>query len=1270
MLALTVGFAAEIISFDNNWAANPLFNVVSETPTNVEVIFSMHKMVIEEILIDGIPMKTYGVPGIHLPNDEGAPNLASTGRYIALPQGARARVTILNARTAVYHDVEVAPAPNIPREDDDSPLRYEKNMTIYNRHAYYPDSPVRLSEPMKMRGVDVVILGIMPFQYNPVTKELIVYKDLRVRVDFVGGNGHFGEDRLRSRFWEPILQGHLLNYNSLPEIDFYAPERMQARYGYEYVIIVPDDPVFEAWADTIKLWRQLQGISCDVFTLTEVGGTSASAIEGFLNNAYTTWDVPPAAFLLLSDYNPSGDDYGITSPVYNDPFGLGSCVSDNIYADVDGDYLPDMHHARIPAQDEEHLSIIINKFLNYERNPYTATNFYNEPLMACGWQTSRWFQLCVEVIRGFFITSFGKDPQRQYAIYEGTPVVGGPWSTAGNTTTVVNYWYAVGWLPSLTNPYDQTWWSGGNAAGMNAAINSGAFLVQHRDHGNESSWGEPNYSMSHLNNLTNDMFPFVYSSNCLTGKFNHSGEVFAERFLRLEHGALGLNAATEVSYSFVNDTYVWGMYDGLWSHFDPGYSTFDATGYNNLRPCQAMSYGKYYLQTSSWTGATAKPITYHLFHHLGDAFNILYTEIPLYLTVTHAPKLTPNQTSFDVTADDSSIIALTVNGEIIGVVEGTGSSVTIPIAQQTVGDVMIVTVTKANHYRYEAHVPVVPENYAWVVMGTTILDDAAGNNDGTINPGETIDYGVYAKNIGTQTAQSVHGILSESDPFVIMNTDSSWYGTISVDDSIVSNPYYNFSVVNNCPDDHKIQFTLEFYDSNDSTWIQNPELTVYAPVLTYQDVNVVGGYWDNGVLDPGETVDLVVTIMNEGHAIAEAVTSTLSTNSSYITVIDASGAFGTIDPSDTVDNAADSYTVMADSITPLESPVDFSLIVESGVYIDTLNFSLIIGRFPPSDTGYYYAFFSGGPHARSPVFEWIAIDTTQTVHPGVSLNLDLNQTAVIPLPFTFKYYGVDYDRISISSNGWLAMDSTTSTDFTNSGIPNADGPPAMIAGVWDFLHPGIIDAAGDVYYYHDAQNHRFIVEYFRVDHYPSGYPETFEILLYDPAYYPTPTGDGEIVVQYLLPLQRPGSTLGIENWEQTVGVQYYYDGTYHENAGVVTDSFAIKYTTHDPNTGVEESAELSILPTRTMLRAPYPNPFTRQMRISYQLSKNSRVKMHVYDASGRFVRTLFDGIHNPGYYTLIWDSKDEIGRAVAAGIYFIHFVADEYEKVEKAVLLK
>ena len=1260
VVLLALGFAAEVVTFDGNWAPNPLFNVVSQGPNAVEVIFSTHEVVIEEMEIDGVTMKHFGIPGIFLPNDAGAPNLAGTGRYIAVPEGARVQVTVLDVRTEVIHGIDILPAPELPLDTDDSPLRYEKDMSIYGRNAYYPDIPVQVSEVMEIRGVDIVVLGITPFQYNPVTRELIVYKDIRCRVDFIGGNGHFGEDRLRSRFWESTLQGHLLNYVSLPEIDFYAPERISDQSGYEYIIIVPDDAVFEAWADTIKSWRKLQGISCEVFTLTEVGGSTSGAIESFLNNAYNTWNPAPAGFLLLSDYPTSGDAYGITSPMW-----AGYCVSDNIYADVSGNNLPDMHHGRITAQTETQLNRMINKFLSLERDPYTATNFYDNPLVACGWQTERWFQLCSEVIRGFWINSLGKDPSRQYNVYSGTPYVGCSWSTAPNTATVVSYFSGLGYIPT-TNPYNYSWWDSGSATGVNNDINSGAFIVQHRDHGNETGWGEPAYNTGSLNGLTNTMYPYVFSCNCLTGIYNWTNECFAEKFHRIEHGALGINAATEVSYSFVNDTYQWGIYDCLWPQFMPGYPAFDMVGYSDLRPGPAMSYGKIFLYGSSWPyNAGSKIYTYHLFHHHGDVFMTLYSEMPQTLSVSHATKINANQSSFTVTANDSSVIAITVDGEIIGVAEGTGSALAVPITAQPAGVFATITITKANFYRYEVTIPVVPSNYAYVIDATKIIDDGG---DGLVNPGENINFGVYGWNMGTQNAQSVYGLLSEADPYVTINSDSSWFGTIVVDDSVLSNPYYEFVVANNCPDGHILDFTFEFHDTNDTVWVSDCQLLVYAPVLTYQHVIVLDA---NGVLEPGETSDMAVRLRNDGSATAESVTSTLMSVSSFITINDASGGFGNIDPGDTASNVADPYTVTASSSAPHGVLVDFSVVVQAGVYIDTLDFSMTIGNSVPTDTGYYYVYYSSGPHTRAPVFDWFPIDTTQTANAGVSIDPAMNQTIQTTLPFTFQYYGQDYNDVSICSNGWIALGSETATDFQNTSIPNAAGPEAMVAGVWDDFDPGDTLQPSDVYYYNDAANHRFVIEYFRMEHRPSGNHETFEIMLYDPAYYPTPTGDGEIIVQYLVGMQIQDNTVGIENFSETVGVQYFYNGTYDSLSGVITDSFALKYTTYPPeNVGIEETNVLSLIPIRTLLNVLYPNPGMRLMSIRYQVAHLADLSLCVYDAAGRLVRTIVDGACEPGYYTQVWDAKDDMNRKVPAGVYFVRFQTGDYQRTEKAILLR
>jgi hypothetical protein len=820
-------------------------------------------------------------------------------------------------------------------------------MKIYSRNAYFPESPVIVSEPMQIRGVDVVILNVTPFQYNPVTKELVVYKDLRVKVDYVGGNGHFGDDRLRSRFWEPILQGHLLNYGSLPEIDFYAPARMNQRDGWEYIIIVPDDPVFEAWADTIKAWRKLQGITCEVFTLTEVGGNTTTAIENFLNNAYSTWDPAPTAFLLLSDYPSSGDLYGITTPMHS-----GNVASDNMYADVNVDHMPDMHHARICAQSDAQLSIMINKFLSYERNPYTASNFYDQPLMAVAWQTERWFQLCGEVIRGYFINVQGKNPTRQYAIYGGTPTPGSAWSSNSNTYMIVAYFgtAGLGYIPD-TNPEGSSWWNNGSATGITNAINAGCFLLQHRDHGMETGWGEPSYTNSNLNSLTNTMYTFVNSSNCLTGKYNWAGECFTEKFHRIQYGALGLNAASEVSYSFVNDTYVWGSYDALWPDFMPGYPLMGPTlpiGQHDLLPCMAMTSGKYFLQQSSWPyNSGSKTITYHLFHHHGDAFSILYSEVPQNLTVSHAPVLPAGLTTFTVSANDSSVIALTLDGDIIAVAEGTGASQNITIPAQTPGTTIHVTVTKANYYRYESDVSVTTNTYAYVMFVSDIIDDQnGGNNDGIVNPGETIDYGAWAKNVGSGTAQSIYGMLSLTDPYLTMNTDSSWYGNIIENDSALSNPYYEFTVADDCPNGYMLSFDLDFHDYNDSIFASHPSVMVYAPVLTYQASAISGGN-GNGLLEPDETVDLSITLENEGDATGADVSATISTADPYLSILTDTASYGNVPP-DSMVQCQTPYVLQADSLTPTPHVAQVVMDITGTGYTSVDTFDVVIGV-----TGFY-----------------------------------------------------------------------------------------------------------------------------------------------------------------------------------------------------------------------------------------------------------------------------------------------------------------------------
>jgi hypothetical protein len=321
-LAIMLGFAflytsvlADNYSYEDSWGKAG-YTIENQNSNKVIVNYSIENFVLQSTQINGESMMSLELPDVFLPNDAGAPNLPGNGRYIAIPQGAIANLSILSYRTETFENIDLAPAPRIPWDTEEGPLDYTKDMTIYSANKFYPEEPIKLSENDVIRGVDVVMLGITPFHYNPVTKQLVVYRDIKIEVEFTGGNGHFGDDRLRSRLWDPMMEDMLLNRESLPKINYNVSHQATEETGCEYLIITPNDAVFQQWADSIKKFRTNQGILTNIVTLAEIGGNNVNTIETYLNNAYNTWDIPPAACLIMADYGTNADDR-IIAPIWD-----------------------------------------------------------------------------------------------------------------------------------------------------------------------------------------------------------------------------------------------------------------------------------------------------------------------------------------------------------------------------------------------------------------------------------------------------------------------------------------------------------------------------------------------------------------------------------------------------------------------------------------------------------------------------------------------------------------------------------------------------------------------------------------------------------------------------------------------------------------------------------------------------------------------------------------------------------------------------------------
>ncbi len=104
---------------------------------------------------------------------------------------------------------------------------------------------------------------------------------------------------------------------------------------------------------------------------------------------------------------------------------------------------------------------------------------------------------------------------------------------------------------------------------------------------------------------------------------------------------------------------------------------------------------------------------------------------------------------------------------------------------------------------------------------------------------------------------------------------------------------------------------------------------------------------------------------------------------------------------------------------------------------------------------------------------------------------------------------------------------------------------------------------------------------------------------------------------------------------------------------------------------------VTVLPVikKTVLLQSYPNPFNPDTWIPYELKKESRVTIEIYNVAGQLVRTLELGPQPRGRYiskekAAYWNGRNQFGERATSGIYFYVMRADKFAATRKMVILK
>jgi hypothetical protein len=442
----------------------------------------------------------------------------------------------------------------------------------------------------------------------------------------------------------------------------------------------------------------------------------------------------------------------------------------------------------------------------------------------------------------------------------------------------------------------------------------------------------------------------------------------------------------------------------------------------------------------------------------------------------------------------------------------------------------------------------------WVVYHShSINDSIGGNGDGFVNPGESILMPITLKNIGFYTSYGVICTLRTSSSYITITDSVQNFGDIDPGSTAISWRSYAYTVSPSCTNGYDIPFSLFIEDTNGNSWMWDaPDDSVVTADIVYESHLISDpppGGNNNGQLNPGETAHIIVTLHNSGIPAGSSST-----------------------------NNVDHFAVSVFRSAPVGYQVRFSLWItgDGGTYVyeDTSNFSVIIGEptiaapTGPDEYGYWAYDDTDTLYGYAPLYSWFEIAPPG---PG-SLITEITNTdggmVTLNLPFTFTYYDIDYDSISVCANGFLKLGSklhTTGTGY-NSSIPNDSGPKRMVAPFWDDLKA---DQYGEIYEYSDDTV--YIIEFDSVNHRglnPSyAKYETFQVILYNPGSYPTtPTGDGEIVFLYQTVDAWDSNTVGIENHNETIGIQWLCNRIYDPAAAQLVAGRAIRFTTYWPIT--------------------------------------------------------------------------------------------------------
>ena len=1217
------------------------------------------------------------IEGLSYNYEPGHPELPILPIQIVIPAGEEAvKVEVSYKRTE-----SVAGSYNVYPRQKPYPLSYKGEVPfvepaneVYSKNKFYPTELVSEVTTQYLRGHSIALLNLFPVQYNPVTKELLYHSSITISIE-TKPTAQAASSFQKFYRDDASTQNRVKQLVCNPEeIASYPAASRNRDITYDYVIIT--NSTYESDFSEFIEFKIGQGYNVFLKTTNEIyseysGVDNGDKIRNFIIDAYETLG---AEYILLGGdtaiiphrgfwVNSSGtEDFNLPSDLYYsglDRVGTGSGPDWNANGNnkwgehSEADYFSEVYIGRISAENSTEFSAAINKQIMYQSNPVIADL---EKSLMVG-------------------EELNNAPQTNGGDYKDEIVTGGyfnGYSTAGLSGNFSN-----------DTLYDRdSWWSSNQLFNK---MNSGINILNHLGHSNVDYNMKLYMSSVTNNNITvngvNHNYFIIYSQGCLPAAFEQN--CIVEKFTTIENGCA----------VFVGNTrYGWYMPGGTNSSSQlMDREFFDALfgeDITQVGPMNADSKEDNAAQCSNDNIRWA----YYEITLFGDPSLDVWTATPEDITAIFQPSISMGTTEIDFQTDAPyARIGLIQNGEIIG--NGTADAdgnATIEFFEPVITpETISVSIIAHNKNHFESELFVI-SNEPYVIFESYSINDPLGNGNSLPEFDESITFDMSLQNVGTQVATGVTAVLSVEDDYINLTADSNTFGDMAAQQVVSVSDAFALDIADDVPDQHNVMFTIVASGVDQDDWTSAFNMTVNAPELfsdTFTISDASGN--NNGIIDPGEDVNLIISVENIGHANSATTYAHLTCENSDITITNNLFDVGQI----AAQNSANAvFEVSADPNMLFGTNVTFELSIVSGSYNYSTSFSKIVGMIVEDfESGNFSNFpweFSGSTDwmISTGAYEGTYCAKSGSIGDNASTNLVieidvLNDGEISFFRTVSSEANYDYLRFYIDNNQldqWCGDESWGEETY-----PISAGNHTV---EWRYVKDQAVTGGTDCA---------------RIDYiiFPTLGIATPPIVNVNPTIVNIELGMNQIGEE-IIELSNIGGdildyTITLSNSPEWLEIDPVSGSL---NAGEM-DEIALSFDTNGFEAGqypssmliedgldgqtivpvilvVTETGINGNLPLVTELTGNYPNPFNPITNIKFSLKADTKVSLSIYNIRGQKVKTLIADDMQAGYHSVVWNGTDESEKNVSSGVYFSRFDTVDrndngtYTNIKKIILLK